>query len=291
MPNYSIKDLENLTGIQAHTIRIWEQRYKLLAPRRTPTNIRVYADKDLRKLLSVALLNNNGLKISKIANLTDADITNAVLKLTESSDSSLENYIDTLKLIMIEMNESKFEKLFGHLVLQLGFEEAIMKVFVPFFTRLTYLWQTESVSLSQIYFISALYKQKLYVALDGLAPANATQRTFVFFLPKTEWSDNGLLFSNYVARKRGFQTIFLGGDLSADEVIDVVQKNPDSYFVSVATLAKIDVTAYYKKILSACNDGQRLLVTGNQAELIKISDPHLVFVEDLVEYKNFLETL
>ncbi|MDR3094428.1 MAG: MerR family transcriptional regulator [Bacteroidales bacterium] len=290
MSNYSIKDLENLTGIQAHTIRIWEQRYDLLAPWRTPTNIRKYEEKDLRKLLSIALLNNNGLKISKIAKLTDAEINETVVKLTAGT-SSIETYIDSLKLIMVEMSENKFEKFFSHLVLQFGFEETITLIFVPFFKRLTYLWQAESVSAAQIYFISSLYKQKLYVALDGLEPPTSDKPTFVFFLPKTEWSDNGLLFSNYVARKRGYNTIYLGSPLTVDEVVTLVQKYSTAYFVSSATLAKINVTAYYQKILSQCSKEKQLLVSGTQSELIKISDNRLVFLQDQVEFRAFVDAL
>jgi DNA-binding transcriptional MerR regulator len=139
MPTYSIKDLENLTGIQAHTIRIWEQRYALLIPERTPTNIRRYSEKDLRRLLSISLLNNNGLKISKISKLSDLDIAEKVLQLSEGDDASIESQIDSLKLIMVDMNEAKFEKLFSHTALQMGFEETIMKIFIPFFKRLSFL--------------------------------------------------------------------------------------------------------------------------------------------------------
>ncbi|MDR1673108.1 MAG: MerR family transcriptional regulator [Bacteroidales bacterium] len=291
MPNYSIKDLENLTGIQAHTIRIWEQRYKLLAPRRTPTNIRVYSDKDLRKLLSVNLLNNNGLKISKIANLTDDEIFGSVLRLTESNDINLENHIDTLKLIMVEMNESRFEKLFSHLVLQLGFEETILKVFVPFFTRINYLWQAESVTSAQIYFISALVKQKLYVALDGLEPADTSKRPFVFFLPKTEYVDTGLLIAHYVTRKRGYQTIYLGATLTAEEITEILQCYPTGYFMSVVSMAKIDITEYYRSFLAVCNEKQRLFVSGSQANLIRINEPRFIYFENLSGYKNYIENL
>ena len=290
MPAYSIKDLEHLTGVQAHTIRIWEQRHSLLCPERTPTNIRKYSDKDLRKLLSVSLLNSNGLKISKIAELSDEEIAEAVLRLSESEDSRLENQIESLKLIMVDMNEAKFEKLFGHLVLQMGVEETIMKVFIPFFKRLNYLWQTESVTVAQINFITSLYKQKLYVAIDGLEPSDkVSSKKFIFFLPKTEQSDNGLLFCNYMARRRKFQTLYLGASFPSEELANILEKNPDSYLVSEAALAKIDLTEYYSKVLSVCNENQKLLITGNQTGTVKITDPHLTVFQNFTEFQNFLE--
>jgi len=292
MSTYSIKDLENLTGIQAHTIRIWEQRYNLLSPERTPTNIRKYSEKDLRKLLSIALLNNNGLKISKIAKLSDMNIAETVLQLSEGEDSNIESQIESLKMIMVDMNEAKFEKLFSHMVLQMGFEETILKIFVPFFKRLTFLWQTESVTVAQINFITSLYKQKVYVAIDGLSPPEKmNSKKFIMFLPKTEQLDNGLLLYNYLAKKRGFQTLYLGASLPSEGLSDILGKNPDSYLLSVATLAKIDLTAYYTKILAACTENQKLLLTGSQINTVKINNSRLILFQDYIEFKDFLDRL
>jgi DNA-binding transcriptional MerR regulator len=292
MPTYSIKDLENLTGIQAHTIRIWEQRYTLLSPERTPTNIRVYSDKDLRKLLSVALLNANGLKISKIAKLTDNDIAAAVLQLSEGQDCKLESQVESLKLIMVDMNESKFDKLFSHLVVQMGFEETVLNVFLPFFKRLNHLWQTNSVTVAQINFITALYKQKLYVATDGLAPSErVNSKKFVMFLPKTERLDYALLFCNYMAKRRGFQTLYLGESFPAEEMKDILEKNPDSHLLSVASLAQIDLTKYYGKVLSSCGENQKLILAGTQIGTVKISDPRLMVLQNYTEFQEFLDHL
>jgi methanogenic corrinoid protein MtbC1 len=240
----------------------------------------------------VSLLNTNGLKISKIAKLTDADISAAVLQLSEGKDSKLESQIENLKLIMVDMNEAKFEKLFSHLVLQMGFEETIMKVFVPFFKRLNFLWQTNSVSVAHINFITSLYKQKLYVAIDGLAPSErVSSKKFLMFLPKTERLDNGLLFCNFMARKRGFQTLYLGDSFPAEELADILEKNPESHLVSVATLAQTDLTKYYAKVLSFCSENQKLLLTGAQTGTVKITDPRLTVMQDYVEFQDFLDQL
>ena len=291
MPTYSIKDLENLSGIQAHTIRIWEQRYNLLNPERTPTNIRIYSDRDLRKILSVSLLNNNGLKISKIAKLTDAEITAAVLLLSEGKDSKLDSQIESLKLIMVDMNESKFDKLFGHLVVQMGFEETIMRVFVPFFQRLNFLWQTNSVSIAQLNFITSLYRQKMYVAIDSLLPAENVSKKFILFLPKEEHLDNGLIFCNYMAKRRGFQTLYLGASFPVEELADILEKNPDSDLISIATLAKTDLSEYYSTVLSLCNKNQNVLISGSQIGSVKISDPRLKIFQDYAEIQDYLNDM
>ena len=292
MPTYSIKDLENLTGIQSHTIRIWEQRYHLLNPERTSNNIRIYSDKNMRKLLSITLLNRNGLKISKIAQMSDAEIYEMVLQLSESNDSSLESHIENLKLIMIDMNEAKFEKLFSHMVLQMGLEETIMKIFIPFFKRLICLWQTNSVTVAQINFMTSLYRQKLYVAIDGLPPSERSSgRTLIMFLPKTEQLDIGLLFCNYIAKKKGFQTIYLGASFPAEELSDIIEKNQDSYLFSVATLSQIDLTEYFTRVLAICNENQKLLLAGNQTVTVKINDPRLIVFHEYSDFKDFLDQL
>ena len=290
MPTYSIKDLENLTGIQAHTIRIWEQRYALLSPERTPTNIRIYSEKELRKLLSVALLNKNGFKISKIAKLSEIEIAEAVLRLSEGDDANIESQIESIKLVMVDMNEAKFEKLFSHMVLQMGFEETILNVFIQFFRRLAFLWQTDSVTTAQINFITSLYKQKVYVAIDGLAPAEKNKR-IIMFLPKTEQMDVGLLLCNFLAKKRGFQTLYLGASFPSQELSDILEKNPESCLLSIASLAQTDLTSYYTKVLAVCNENQKLLITGSQVDTVKINDPRLTVFHDYAEFRDFLEQL
>jgi len=292
MPTYSIKDLENLTGINSHTIRMWEQRYILLNPVRTPTNNRVYSDEDLRKLLFVSLLNNNGMKISKIANLTEAEMTEAVLQLSESDDQNIESYKENFKLIMMEMNDAKFEKLFNHLALHIGFEETMLKVFIPMFKKLSFLHQTNSVSTAQLNFITLLYKQKMYVAIDGLIPSEKPEsKTFILFLPKMEFLDNELLFCNYMAKKRGFKTLFLGTSIPTEELAGIIKKNPNCYLFSVATLAQTDLTDYYNNVLLLCNEEQKLLLAGSQAGTVKISDPRLIVFQEYTEFQFYLNQL
>ena len=289
MSVYSIKDLENITGVRAHTIRIWEQRHGLLSPERTPTNIRVYSDKELRKLLSIVLLNKNGFKVSKLAKLSDKEITELVLQLSEIQDSSIENHIENLKLIMVDMDEAKFEKLFNHLVLQFGFEEAVINIVIPFFKRLFHLWQTDSVTIAQLNFIASLHKQKFYVAIDGILPPKSPKaKKIILFLPKTDWLDIGLIFCNYLAKKRGYQTLYLGASFPVDELAYILQKEPDCDLLSVATSSQIDLTAYFSKVLDICTENQRLMITGNQCNTIKIKDSRLILNEDYGVFKNFL---
>ena len=199
MAAYSIRELENLSGIKAHTIRIWEKRYGLIAPERTSTNIRSYCDTELKKLLNISILNRNGLKISKIAQLSPEEIVAKITQFTQDVTST-ESQIESLTVAMIDLDEYRFEQLLARSIIQFGFEEAITRVLYPFFVRIGIMWQTGSVNAAQEHFITNLVKQKFYVAIDGLV-VNTRQnaRTFVFFLPEGELHEIGLLFSCYLA--------------------------------------------------------------------------------------------
>ena len=166
MAVYSIKDLEKLCGIKAHTIRIWEQRYGLIKPKRTKTNIRYYMDADLKLLLNIALLNRNGTKISKIASMSEMEIAEKVATISEI-DFEGGAQLDALTLSMIEMDEVKFDRILTTNIRQLGFEKTMLEVIYPFLDKLSLLWLTGSINPAQENFISNLIRQKIIVAIDN----------------------------------------------------------------------------------------------------------------------------
>jgi DNA-binding transcriptional MerR regulator len=144
MGKYSIKELEQLSGIKAHTIRIWEKRHNLISPQRTDTNIRYYSDDDLKKIINVSMLNHHGVKISKLATMTLDEINEHILKITESmSETSV--YIDQLVVAMVDMEEERFEKILSTLFLRFGFERTITEVVYPFLEKIGVLWQTKNI--------------------------------------------------------------------------------------------------------------------------------------------------
>ena len=159
MGNYSIRELEKLSGIKAHTIRIWEKRHQIIAPKRTDTNIRYYSDDDLKKILNVSILNNNGYKISHIAGLSREEMTEAVTKLAEEkTDTNL--FIDQLTVCMIDYDEIGFEKKLAGFILKLGFERTILEILYPFLTKIGVLWLSSNITPIQEHFISNLIRQK-----------------------------------------------------------------------------------------------------------------------------------
>lgn len=232
---YSIKDLEKLSGIKAHTIRIWEQRYNLLSPERTETNIRWYTNEDLKMLLNVSMLYHRGYKISKIAALPKARIIEEVNKLSESQTTH-ENQIDNLVISMVEMDETKFEKIISSNILRIGFSQTIDLVIYPFLKKIGILWQTGSINPAQEHFISNLIRQKIIVAIDGLIPANPIrEEKVVLFLPDGELHELSLLYYSYLLKAAGYRMIYLGQSVPYEDLKRVFEIHQPKLLLSVLT--------------------------------------------------------
>jgi len=231
---YSIGDLEKLCGIKAHTIRIWEQRYRILDPKRTKTNIRYYEDTDLRKLLNISLLNKNGFKISRIAKMDENEIIEKVSAISEINFEH-DTQLDALTISMIEMDELKFDRIVRTNINQLGFEETMLSVVYPFLDKLSVLWLTGSISPIQESFMSFLIRQKLIAAIDQLGVNESSEaKTFMIFLPSGESQELSLLFLSYLLQSRGFKVIYLGQNVTVNDLKDAcVIKQPDYLFTMI----------------------------------------------------------
>lgn len=218
MAVYSIVDLEKLTGVKAHTIRIWEQRYGVITPKRTQSNIRYYQDDDLKQLLNIAILNKNGHKISKIAQMQPDEINETAAALS-SIDVSYGAHLDALTIAMIEMDELKFDKIVNTHIQQLGFERTMTELIYPFLDKLSILWLTGSISPIQENFISFLIRQKIISAIDQLEPSDhTTSKKCLLYLPEGEKQELSLLFIHFMLRVRNYRVIYLGHDISIPEL-------------------------------------------------------------------------
>lgn len=237
MGKYSIRDLEKLTGIKAHTIRIWEQRYQLVKPERSDTNIRNYCDANLKRLLSIAMLNKNGHKISKIALMSDEEIAHEVMHITEHDTDSR---IDNLVLSMIDMNEQRFERILNHSILQLGFEEALVNIVYPFLNKVGLLWLTGSIIPAQEHYISNLIRQKIIVAIDGLHDGlDDGKPKYLLFLPEWEMHEISLLFYAYLLKKRGYPIIYLGQVVPFQDVKDIYEIKKPEHLLTIFTTGEL----------------------------------------------------
>ena len=207
---YSIRDLERISGIRAHTIRMWEKRYGIILPERTSTNIRFYSDKNLQKLLNISILNKNGFRISQISELSDTQIIEDVAHISDSTDS-LDADINIMIMAAIDLQEELFEKTLNSSILKIGFERTFCELIFPLMLKIGVFWQIGRINACQERFISNLVRQKLLVAIDGLVGQTIMEpKSFLLFLPSGEYNEIGLLFANYLVRKSGHQVVYLG---------------------------------------------------------------------------------
>jgi DNA-binding transcriptional MerR regulator len=246
MAHYSIKDLEKLSGIKAHTLRIWEKRYNLVEPKRTNTNIRYYDDEDLKRILNVALLNRNGIKISHIAELDETQITGRISDLAKEHPETT-NQIDNLVMSMIELDEKKFEKIISKSTIVKGFEDTILHLVYPFFEKIGILWQTGVVNPAQEHFVSNLIRQKLIAAIDKLGEnEKSNAHRFIMYLPEGEMHEISLLFYYYLAKKRGHKVVYLGQSVPFRDLSTVAHIKPCDYILTTfsSTFSGVDINEH-----------------------------------------------
>ena len=295
MAEYSIKDLERISGVKAHTIRIWEKRYGIVEPKRTGSNIRFYCDTDVKKLMNVSILLHHGYKISKLAILDPHELSKKVLEVSMISNGQ-QSQVENLVVAMIEMDESKFEKILNMTIIKEGFENTVFKVLHPFFERIGVLWQTGSINPAHEHFISNLVKQKIYVAIDSIAvPSGNDTKKFLLFLPEWELHDLGLLVYDYLLKSRGFKVIYLGQNVPEDDVYSVTEfLQPDYFLVSFANAVEKDKLEAYILRIAARYPEKKIFITGNQTanlscELpssITIINSALQFSDDIISGLN-----
>ncbi|MDG1774339.1 MAG: MerR family transcriptional regulator [Flavobacteriaceae bacterium] len=292
---FSIKDLENLSGIKAHTIRIWEKRYNLLSPERTQTNIRMYSLLSLQKLLNITLLYENGLKISKIAQLTNEEIPLKVREIIDEK-SIKNNMMNALKLSMINFDQNLFHNTYNQLLVDLSFREIFKDYFVPLLQELGYLWQTNTISTTHEHFITNFIKQKVYTnteKVQRLEPVDPN-KIFVLFLPENEVHELGILYLNYELNLRGYKSIYLGQSVPIENLEPLLANDNFIEFVTYATVEpskeKIDkyIQRFKKKILN--KKTSRLSILGFQTQYIDlVNKPEQVGVYR--GYKELIEDL
>lgn len=232
---FSIKDLEHFTGVKAHTIRMWEQRYELLDPKRTSTNIRHYSDEDLKKLLNVRFLMENGFKISKIAEMKASEIISQVDRAQENQGIQ-SSIFHSLKLSMIHYDEALFRSVVEAHSNEYGLDRTVLDVFLPFLAQIGVLWLTNSICPAQEHFISNLMRQSLHAGVDRLqVKSDEDQAVVVLFLPEREIHDISLLFVHYLCLANGYQSIFLGANVPFEDLLNVAAQFPEAKFVSYCT--------------------------------------------------------
>jgi len=232
---FSIKDLEHFTGVKSHTIRAWEQRYNLLVPKRTATNIRYYSGDDLKKLLNVSYLMYHGMKISKIADLGDEALIDKVNEV-QIEEGGLSAVFSRLKLSMLNYDEALFNEIVREHSNEYGLEKTVLEVFLPFLSQIGVLWLTNSICPAQEHFISHLMRQVLNSAVDCLQEDLKSDAPIaVLYLPEREIHDISLLFIHFLCRKYQIRSVFLGASVPFSDLMGVAEQFPNARFVSYCT--------------------------------------------------------
>ncbi len=265
MIQYSIKDLEKLTGIKAHTIRIWEKRYDIVNPHRTSTNIRFYTDMDLKKLMNVASLVRFGIKISSLSGLSYEELNEKIVEMYHKPNES-NTQIDQLIVAMTDLDDKKFNTILSNATLDKGFENTIIDVIFPFMERLGLLWQTGNINTAHERFVMNILRQKLIVAIDGIYyQPNKNSKLFLMFLPKSEFHEIELLFFRYIIRKNGHKIVYLGQSIPFLDLKEIISiKMPDYIFTCInLPQAGAELKIYLGK-LSVLFLHQTIFVAGKQ---------------------------
>ena len=274
--SFSIKNLENISGIKAHTIRIWEKRYNLLSPERTDTNIRRYSLDSLRKLLNITLLYNHGFKISKIANLEEGEIPFLVRDIALKSNSEQVS-INAFKLSMVNFDTVMFDATFDELMNNKDFDFIFMKIFVPLMSELGILWQTGAISPSHEHFVTNLIKQKIHIQTELIQRKHTPKNnvpSFVLYLPENEIHELSILYLNYHILSKGFKTIFLGQSVPTSSLKTILSYSENLHFVTYLT-----VEPNREEIEDYLNDFQENILEDTESKL-SIFGPQTQYIKD-----------
>lgn len=292
MNAFTIKDLENLSGIKAHTIRIWEQRYNFLKPQRTTTNIRYYTNDELKTVLNIALLNKYGFKISHIDRMQPNEIRERILSLGDAR-AIQERVVNDLVQQMVDLDMDLFEKTLSSFISSKGIERTVTQIIFPFLEKIGILWQTGHVNPAQEHLVTNVIRQKLMVAIERCVSPVTLNKTVLFFLPEGEHHELGLLFMYYLLKSKGAKTIYLGANVPVKDVEYVVKlKKPDVVFVHMTATA---TTFNFEKFLNSIE--QRIanvptIISGQLTQHYKKRVPASIhFKRSLTEVMDYVSSL
>ncbi len=235
---FTIKDIENLTGIKAHTIRIWEQRYSFLKPQRSPTNIRSYTNEDLKTILNIAFLNKYGFKISHINKMSEEVMNEKILSLT-SLEAKHEKIVNDLIQKMVDIDMDEFEGIIDKIISSSGIEKAILLIIFPFLEKIGILWLTNNINPAQEHLVSNIIRQKILVGIESIKTIQKSNKKICLFLPEGEYHELCLLFMAYLLKKQGLSVVYLGASIPINDVEFVVKlKTPDYLYTHLTTAGR-----------------------------------------------------
>jgi MerR family transcriptional regulator, light-induced transcriptional regulator len=289
MDAFTIKDLENLTGIKAHTIRIWEQRYSFLKPQRTQTNIRYYNSQELRKILNIALLAKYGYKISHINKMNEEDVKKSIFSLS-TAEAQQDRIVNELIQCTVNIDMEKFENILDSYILSKGIDKTIVQVIFPFLDRIGILWMTNHISPGEEHLITNIIRQKLIVGIEGVSTHISRDKTVLLFLPEGEYHELGLLYVAYLLKKHGAKILYMGADVPVKDLKNVCRlKSPD--YLYTHTTCDFKLEKYFASLHSSVPESQ-LILSGKLCHKFKNKNPQFIHVKrSLPEVMEFVNSL
>jgi DNA-binding transcriptional MerR regulator len=292
MNAFTIKDLENLSGIKAHTIRIWEQRYNFLRPQRTGTNIRYYNNDELKTILNVALLNKYGFKISHIDKMNHVEMKDRILSLSQLQ-AQQERIINDLIQSMVDLDMDSFESILDSYIKARGIERSITQIIFPFLEKIGILWATNHINPAQEHLVTNIIRQKLIVGIENSNTHMHVNKSILLFLPEGEHHELGLLFIYYLLRSRGVKVLYLGANVPLKDVEYLVKvKNPDITYTHLTSLANNFNFDKFMNSLSCKVKGVPIVVSGQVTQQYRKSAPQGIHLKrSLSEVMEYIASL
>jgi DNA-binding transcriptional MerR regulator len=289
MNSFTIKDLENLSGIKAHTIRIWEQRYSFIKPERTGTNIRYYSNEELKKILNVALLNKYGYKISHIDKMNEVEMEEKILSLNQM-EAQQERIVNNLIQSMVDIDIEKVEIILDKFIAARGIERAITQIIFPFLEKIGILWLTNHINPAQEHFVTNIIRQKLIVGIDSIVTPVKVNKSVLLFLPEGEYHELGLLFMYYLLKNRGVTTYYLGSNVPLKDVEYVAKlKNPDYLYSHLTTVGQNFSFDKFIANVTQKFSGTPVIISGQLTNIYqKKIHPPLNFKRSFAEVMDFV---
>ncbi len=292
MNAFTIKDLENLTGIKAHTIRIWEQRYNFLKPQRSDTNIRCYTCEELKVVLNIALLNKYGYKISHIDKMRTEEIKEKIISLS-TVEAQQERIVNELIQHMIDLDMDKFEDVVDSYISARGIDKAITQILFVFLEKIGILWLTNHINPAQEHLVANIIRQKLIVGIEGVYSLVQVKKTVLLYLPEGEYHELGLLYAYYLMKSRGLKTLYLGANVPVKDLEFVAKlKKPDFIYTHLTSVA---INFSFDKFLQQLQvrlAGFPVVISGQMAQACKKKMPaNISLKKSLPEVLEYVASL
>lgn len=292
MNAFTIKDLENLSGIKAHTIRIWEQRYNFLKPQRTGTNIRYYSNEELKTVLNIALLNKFGYKISHINKMGSAEVQEKLVALTQNT-AQQERLINEMINFMVDLDIDMFEELIDEHVISRGIDKTITQIIFPFLEKIGILWITNHINPAQEHLVTNIIRQKIIVGIESAYAPVANSKSILLFLPEGEFHELGLLYMYYLLKSKGIRILYLGANVPLKDVEFVAEiKKPDYLYTHLTSVAANFNFDKFLNLVQTRLQNFQLIVSGQLTQTYKKKVPPFInFRKSMTEVQEYVAAL